>query len=49
MKYWIRPASLTTEGKQGELAKLFEKFVSILIAGTKIELVTGIFRPDTNY
>ena len=29
MKYWIRPASLTTEAKQGELAELFEKFTSI--------------------
>ena len=28
MKYWIRPASLTTEAKQGELAELFEKFAS---------------------
>ncbi len=26
MKYWIRPASLTTEAKQNELAELFEKF-----------------------
>ena len=29
MKYWIRPASLTTEAKQGELAELFEKFSSV--------------------
>ena len=29
MKYWIRPASLTTEGKRSELAELFEKFSSI--------------------
>lgn len=29
MKYWIRPASLTTEAKQSELAELFEKFASI--------------------
>lgn len=29
MKYWIRPASLTTEAKQSELAELFEKFSSI--------------------
>ncbi len=29
MKYWIRPASLTTEAKQGELAELFEKFASV--------------------
>lgn len=29
MKYWIRPASLTTEAKQSELAELFEKFTSI--------------------
>lgn len=29
MRYWIRPASLTTEAKQGELAELFEKFVSV--------------------
>lgn len=29
MKYWIRPASLTTEAKQSELAGLFEKFTSI--------------------
>ena len=28
MKYWIRPASLTTEAKQSELAELFEKFAS---------------------
>ena len=28
MKYWIRPASLTTEAKQSELAELFEKFTS---------------------
>ena len=28
MKCWIRPASLTTETKQGELAELFEKFAS---------------------
>ena len=29
MKYWIRPASLTTEAKQSELAELFEKFAAI--------------------
>lgn len=29
MKYWIRPASLTTEAKRSELAELFEKFSSI--------------------
>ena len=29
MKYWIRPASLTTEAKQSELAELFEKFASL--------------------
>lgn len=29
MKYWICPASLTTEAKQSELAELFEKFASI--------------------
>ena len=29
MKYWIRPASLTTEAKQSELADLFEKFATI--------------------
>lgn len=29
MKYWIRPASLTTETKQSELAELFEKFSSV--------------------
>ena len=29
MKYWIRPASLTTEAKQSELAELFEKFVAM--------------------
>lgn len=29
MKYWIRPASLTTEAKKSELAELFEKFASI--------------------
>lgn len=29
MKYWIRPASLTVEAKQSEIAELFEKFASI--------------------
>ena len=29
MKYWIRPASLTIEAKQSEIAELFEKFASI--------------------
>lgn len=29
MKYWIRPASLTVEAKQSELAELFEKFTTI--------------------
>ena len=29
MKYWIRPASLTVEAKQSEIAELFEKFTSI--------------------
>ncbi|MBD5500275.1 MAG: hypothetical protein HDR10_03585 [Lachnospiraceae bacterium] len=29
IQYWIRPASLTVEAKQSEIAKLFEKFASI--------------------
>lgn len=29
IKYWIRPASLTVEAKQSEIAELFEKFASI--------------------
>ena len=29
MKYWIRPASLTVEAKQSEIAELFEKFAAI--------------------
>ena len=29
MKYWIRPASLTTAAKQDEIAELYEKFNSI--------------------
>ena len=29
MKYWIRPASLTVEAKQIEIAELFEKFAAI--------------------
>ena len=29
MKYWIRPASLTVEAKQSEIAELFEKFATI--------------------
>lgn len=29
MKYWIRPASLTVEAKQSEVAELFEKFATI--------------------
>lgn len=29
MHYWIRPSSLTTIAKQGEIAELFEKFNSI--------------------
>ena len=29
MKYWIRPASLTTTAKQNEISELFEKFSSI--------------------
>lgn len=29
MKFWIRPASLTTEAKRDELSELFEKFNSI--------------------
>ncbi|MDE7445252.1 MAG: putative DNA binding domain-containing protein [Lachnospiraceae bacterium] len=29
MKYWIRPASLTVEAKQSEIAELFEKFASL--------------------
>ena len=29
MKYWIRPASLTVEAKQSEIAELFEKFVAV--------------------
>lgn len=29
MKYWIRPAALTTDAKQSELAELFEKFASL--------------------
>ena len=29
MKYWIRPASLTVEAKQSEIAELFEKFAAM--------------------
>lgn len=29
LKYWIRPASLTTEAKQDELSELFDKFNSV--------------------
>ena len=29
MKYWIRPASLTTEAKQDEISELFDKFNSV--------------------
>lgn len=29
MKYWIRPASLTTEAKQDEVSELFDKFNSV--------------------
>ena len=29
MKYWNRPASLTVEAKQSEVAELFEKFAFI--------------------
>lgn len=29
MNYWIRPSSLTTIAKQGEISELFEKFNSI--------------------
>ncbi len=29
MKYWIRPASLTTTAKPGEISELYEKFNSI--------------------
>ena len=29
MKYWIRPASLTVEAKQSEIAELFEIFAAI--------------------
>ena len=29
LKYWIRPASLTTEAKKDELAELFDKFNSV--------------------
>lgn len=28
-KYWIRPASLTVEAKQSEIAELFEKFAAM--------------------
>lgn len=29
MKYWIRPASLTTDAKQDEISELFDKFNSV--------------------
>lgn len=29
MRYWIRPASLTTEAKQDEISELFDKFNSV--------------------
>ena len=29
MKYWIRPASLTTEARQDEISELFDKFNSV--------------------
>ena len=29
LKYWIRPASLTTEAKQDEISELFDKFNSV--------------------
>lgn len=29
MKYWIRPASLTTYAKQDEISELFDKFNSV--------------------
>lgn len=29
MKYWIRPASLTTDVKQDEISELFDKFNSV--------------------
>ena len=29
LKYWIRPASLTTDAKQDEISELFDKFNSV--------------------